>query len=162
MVVGPLAGMPPFEPLQRVVPFTYRDTATNQQIVNGLRQTLNALIDEFNSANDTNTSEHNRIVSQLTTQFNNALNALDGRLTDQLDGITTDSASVNDPTTGSRNVSLSQALSNTFDNSRVFAYFAKQLDDFGWTAAEYDTLHIDTARHFDLAPTYPVLNDVLD
>lgn len=159
-MVLPLVGMADFSPLGQTTPFTYRDTDTNMSMVRGLRAKLDELIEAVNSANDVNTSEHNRIVRDLTAQFNNALTALESELSQQIDGLGLDGVSAFDPTTGKRQTDLSRVVGNTFDNARVFAYFAKQLDDYGWTAAQYDA-HQDTARHFDLAPTYPVLNDVL-
>ena len=159
-MVLPLVGMADFSPLGQTTPFTYRDTDTNMSILRGLRAKLEELIEAVNAANDVNTSEHNRIVRELTTQFNNALNALESELSEQIDGLGLDGISAHDPTTGQRNTAVSKVISNVYDNTRVFAWFAQQLDEFGWSAVEYET-HVTSARHFDLAPTYPVLNDVL-
>jgi hypothetical protein len=67
-----------------------------------------------------------------------------------------------DPTNGTNTEALSQVVSNVYDNTRIFAYFAKDLDDLGMTAAEYDALLASMpVRHMDLAPLYPTLNDAL-
>jgi hypothetical protein len=127
-------------------------------ILEDLQVAFNALIVAVNGANDTNVSEHNRIVSQLTTQFNNALNSLRADMEDRIAGMHDESVAWN-PTTGNRQDSLSTVVSNVYDNNRIYAWFAAQYDEFGWTAAEYDAKEL-TARTFDLVPSYPTINAV--
>jgi hypothetical protein len=78
----------------------------------------------------------------------------------RIDAVSVDSASANDPTTGQRNAALSQVISNVYDNSRVYAWFAIEADELERTAAEWDALNF-SARHFDLGATYPVIHDSL-
>jgi hypothetical protein len=69
-----------------------------------------------------------------------------------------DEGIVFDPTNGTHLDGFSVVLGRVYDNSRVFAYFAKQYDQLNLTAADYDG-HQYSARHFDLGITYPTLND---
>jgi hypothetical protein len=153
-----MAGIPAFDPIASVTPFTTRDNMSYLAILEDLQVAFNALIVAVNGANDTNVSEHNRIVSQLTTQFNNALNSLRADMEDRIADMHDESVAWN-PTTGNRQDSLSTVVSNVYDNNRIYAWFAAQYDEFGWTAAEYDAKEL-TARTFDLVPSYPTINAV--
>lgn len=157
MVTGPLVGIPPFSPIAQTVPMSYRDLDTNLTLVQKIADKLNEVINAENVNNAQNTDEHNRIVSELTDQFNAALATLRHDL-EQLVADSHDESVAFNPTSG-RQEGLSKVVSDTFDNARVFAYFAGDYDALELTAAEYDTIGY-SARHFDLAPLYPTLNDV--
>jgi hypothetical protein len=151
-----LVGLPPFEPIDSVTPFTYRDNATYLSILKTLETTVNALIDNINEVSINNAGGLNA----FKTYVDDALTALRAELLELINSIELDNgATVLDPTTGNRTEALSKALGNVYDNARIFAYFAKQYDDLNLTAADYDALMLK-ARHYDLAPTYPTLSDV--
>lgn len=158
-MVLPMVGIGAFDPVSNVTPFTYRDGNTYLDILNRLREKVEDVIAALNTLNLTNADQHNTIIITLTSQFNDALLALRIELTDLIEAAN-ESPVVQDPTTGVLTQGLTKALSNVYDNARVFAYFAKQYDDEQLTAAQQDARNL-TARHFDLGVMWPALNDVL-
>jgi phenylalanyl-tRNA synthetase alpha subunit len=155
-----LTGLPDFSPVNTVTPFTYRDNDTFLTQLETLKEKANELVETVNANDQENASQHSAIVKQLVDQFNAALAELTADLEARIDAVSVDSASANDPTTGQRNAALSQVISNVYDNSRVYAWFAIEADELERTAAEWDALNF-SARHFDLGATYPVIHDSL-
>lgn len=156
MAGSPLVGLAPFEPINQVTPFTYRDNDTYLTILHSLKNQVNALVDWANEYAVDDAANLNNAVSALITQFNAALNKLRSDLEALIAGSHDESIAFN-PTTGSLLDGLSKVVSDVYDNLRYYAYFAKQYDDLGLTAAEYDALNY-TARHYDLAVTFPTFN----
>ena len=147
-----------FAPVNPVVPFTMRDTATFLSILHGLREHVNDLAEHINTTDADNHSAWQKAIDDLTNALNLAILNVYNELVERIDSSHDDSVA-NDPTTGKRNMGLSTVVANVYDNARIFAYFAGQYDALGMTAAEYEALNY-TARHYDLAPLYPTLNDV--
>lgn len=158
-MVLPLATLDGFSPITPVTPFTYRDNATNVTILRSLELKLNDLIAKINEVAATDASNLGEGLNQLVLEFNASLNSVRDELVALVEG-SHDESVATDPTTGLRLQGLSRVVGNVYDNVRIFAYFAKQYDDVEMTAAQYDALQY-SARHFDLAPLYPTLNDVL-
>lgn len=151
-----MVGLAPFEPINQVTPFTYRDNDTYLTLLHGLKAKVEELIVFINEVSETDAANLNSAVLALTAQFNSALAALRSDLEALIAGSHDESIAF-DPTTGSLLSGLSTVISNVYDNLRVYAYFAKDYDDLDLTAAEYDALQY-TARHYDLAVTYPTFN----
>lgn len=146
-----------FEPINQVTPFTYRDNETYLSTLRGLRHKINELIAHVDAAD-----------AELIVQFNQALQSLDAEISatiaamreEFIDLIDDDAGVGFDPTTGSITTPIFKALNNVYDNTRIYAYFAVELDTLGFTAAEWDLMAYG-ARHFDLAMTYPDIHDSL-
>ena len=156
--MGSLVGLFPFNPIDSVTPFTYRDNATYLTILTGLKDKVNDLVEYVNNGFDTDNSNINNGLSGLRTELINDINQLRTDLTTLIEGSHDESIAF-DPTNGTHLEGLSTVISRVYDNVRVFAYFAKQYDNLNLTALQYDTLQY-TARHFDTGVTYPTLNDV--
>jgi hypothetical protein len=151
----PLIGR--FAPVNPVVPFTLRDTASFLTILHGLREHVDTLTEHINTQDADNHSAWQKAIDDLTNALNLAILNVYNDLLERVD-VGADSLA-DDPTTGKRNMGLSRVVGNVFDNVRIFAYFAGQYDALNLTAADFDALNY-SARHFDLAPLYPTLNDV--
>lgn len=150
-------GVPPFAPVSNVTPFTYRDGETFLSELHRIKCYIAEMVAVLEKADEDNRDYVNNTIQQLTTQFNAAVIYLEGLIAGSHD-----ESIAFDPTNGSHLEGLSQVVSNVYDNSRIFAYFAKDLDDMGMTAVEYDDLLASMpVRHMDLAPLYPTLNDAL-
>lgn len=153
-----LVGLSPFEPIDSVTPFTYRDNATYLSILHSLQEKVNDLIDNVNSGFATASNNNSNGLGGLRTELLNDINQLRADLTKLIEGSHDESIAF-DPTNGTQLEGLSTVISRVYDNVRLFAYFAKQYDNLNLTAAAYDALQY-TARHFDLGVLYPTLNDV--
>jgi hypothetical protein len=154
----PLVGLAPYSPIDQVTPFTYRDNDTYLTILYGLRSKVDDIINSLNELSITDSTNLNTAIADLSAQFNTALNALEASLEKLIEGSHDESIAF-DPTNGTTLEGLSTVISRVYDNLRLYAYFAKQYDDLQLTALTYDNMQV-TARHFDLAITYPTLNDV--
>ena len=143
--------IPPFEPINQTTPFTYRDNRTYLGILSDLRDGLNQLNTDVANLDTSTNANVNGAITEILRQMNATLTELEaewiGRFGDAIDNNVVSF----DPTRGERFVSVSKAMSNVYDNVRVFAYFASQYDGLGLTALEYDNLNF-TARQYDLAP----------
>lgn len=153
-MVLPLDTLANARPINPVTPFTYRDNDTNLTMVRGLRKKVDELIEYVNNEFALNETDH----TNIRADFQKALDALRVEILAVIDALETDTTAFN-PTTGTRTDGVSKVIGDVYDNTRVFAYFAKQYDDLDLTAAEYDALNY-SARHFDLGITYPTINDV--
>jgi hypothetical protein len=153
-MVLPLDTLANARPINPVTPFTYRDNDTNLTMVRGLRKKVDELIEYVNNEFALNETDH----TNIRADFQKALDALRVEILAVIDALETDATAFN-PTTGTRTDGVSKVIGDVYDNTRVFAYFAKQYDDLDLTAAEYDALNY-SARHFDLGVTYPTINDV--
>lgn len=143
--------IPPFEPLNQTTPFTYRDNRTYLGILNDLRSGLNTLNQDVINL-DTSTNENlNSAITEILSQMNAAIDALENDWLERIGGALENNQISYDPTRGQDFVSVSRAMSNVYDNVRVYAYFAKDYDEAGMTALEYDNLGY-TARGYDIAP----------
>jgi hypothetical protein len=154
-----LVNLPAFTPINSVTPFTYRDNATYLTILHKMQEKVAELITTVNSLNENTSEDLNKGFVEMVIQLNTVITALHDEFVSLLEAASGESL-VNDPTTGVRSEGLSRVVSNVYDNTRIFAYFAKQFDDLQQTAISYDALEL-SARHFDLGITYPTLNDVL-
>lgn len=155
-MVTPLDTLAPFSPINPVTPFTYRDNATTLTVLRLLENKLNSVIEALNDSNIEITDNLNEAITELTNSLNLQIAALYNELVERIDSSHDDSVA-DDPTTGRRNEGLSKVVANVYDNARIFAYFASQYDALELTCAEYEALNY-SARFFDLAPLYPVLN----
>lgn len=158
-MVLPLATLEAFSPVAPVTPFTYRDNDTNMTILRKLQEAIDALVVQINLVSATDATNLGDGLNQVIVQFNAALNSVRDELVSLVEG-SHDESVATDPTTGLRLQGLSRVVSNVYDNLRIFAYFAKQYDDQQLTCAQYEALNY-SARHFDLAPLYPTLNDTM-
>lgn len=149
-------GIGAFDPVSNVTPFTYRDGGTYLTILRKLQDKLNEVIEHYNEGENANAVAHSLIVSELTNLIAESISSL----RKEFEGIN-DEYTVADPTTGRRVTGLTQALGNVYDNTRVFAYFASELDERDLTAAAMDAAN-STARHFDLGATWPNIHDDLE
>lgn len=147
-----------FTPINPVTPFTYRDTATFLTILSGLESKLDSLIAEINSVSQTDADNLSTGIANLANQLNLEMANLRAELLQWVVGSHNEGVAT-DPTNGKLAQGLSVVVSRVYDYARIFAYFAKQYDDLGMTAADYDALNY-AARHYDLAPLYPTLNDI--
>lgn len=157
-MVQPMVGLAPFEPINSVTPFTYRDNSTYLTILKGIQDKVNELTEYANSIAAADSDNLNAGLNGIRDQFNAQIKALQIYLENLIAG-SHDEGIAFDPTNGTYLEGVSTVISRVYDNVRVFAYFARQYDDFGWTAKEYDDKAL-VARHFDLGIMYPVLNDV--
>lgn len=139
-----------FSLLTNVTPFTYRDGETFLQILKRLRKWIHDAIIELEGQIQDTRDEDQAALDALAAQFNAQLAAINtlliGFQTAGIDDV------VFDPTTGTT-TAIEIALGHVYDNTRYYAYFADQLDDFEKTAAQWDNMQY-TARHFDLALAY--------
>ena len=152
-----LVGVPAFSPLSQSTPFSYRDLDTHLTILKKLGDKVNEIVDTSNDNNAAIADETQRLITDLVTSVNTALDYLRRDVEQWIAGSHDESIAFN-PTNGLQE-DVSQVVSDTFDNSRIFAYFAGDYDALGLTSAQYDALGYE-ARHYDLAPLYPTLNDV--
>lgn len=157
-MVQPLALLAPFNPVNPVTPFTFRDTATNLTILHGLVDKVNAIIEQVNLSLAEDQDNLESAINDLTNSLNLTLMNYQVEITNLVESTHDEGVAFN-PTTGTRVDPVSKVIGDTYDNTRVFAYFALQYDNLGLTAAAYDALTY-SARHFDLGVTYPTLNDV--
>lgn len=150
-------GVAPFAPVSNVTPFTYRDGETFLSELHRIKEYIRELAFLLESGDAANRDYVNKAIAALTEQFNAAIVYLEGLIAGSHD-----ESIAFDPTNGTHLEGLSQVVSNVYDNVRIFAYFALDLDNMDLTAAEYDAwLATMPVRHMDLAPLYPALNDVL-
>lgn len=150
-------GVAPFAPVSNVTPFTYRDGETFLSELHRIKCYISEMVAALEKADEDNRDYVNNAITQLTDQFNAVVSYLENIIAGSHD-----ESIAFDPTNGAHLEGLSQVVSNVYDNVRIFAYFAKDLDDMNMTAAQYDTMLASMpVRHMDLAPTYPKLNDVL-
>lgn len=152
-----------FDSVGGVTPFTYRDGATYLTLLNEIISLVNQIVDVVN--------EDNNNVDGLMAEVNAKIKELDDRVSYTLAGFKNsisgwikemqdEKGSIYDPTNGTLANPFSVVMERIYDNVRIYAYFARQYDDLGLTAAEYDALEY-TARHYDLGVTHPTLSDVL-
>jgi hypothetical protein len=149
----PVVGQYFNSPLSQITPFTYRDGETFLEQLKRLRHwidhvsaVLQANIDlvaaDDAAANLALANELNAILTAFTNKWEGEfLNLLDQEV---------DVAK--DPTTGQVSA-LNVVISHIYDNTRYYAYFADQLDQFNKSAADWDAMQY-TARHFDLTLGY--------
>lgn len=156
-MVGPLVGLAPFEPINSVTPFTYRDNATYLTILHGLQKKLTELIDAFNEANSSQSNNLDAKIAQLRAELTLLVDNLQAEVISLIEGSHDESIAF-DPTNGSHVEGLSTVISRVYDNLRIYAYFARQYDELNWTAKQYDDMDL-SARHYDLGATYPTFND---
>ena len=158
-MVLPLKNLSSFSPVNTVTPFTYRDNATYLTILHGLQHKVNELITTLNNLNESVTADMNIGFAEMVAELTLMVNAVRDELVALVAG-SHDESIATDPTNGKRLQGLSTVVSRVYDNTRIFAYFAKQYDLLDQTAAQYDARAV-SARHFDLGITYPVLSDEL-
>lgn len=149
--MGHLLGTTPFssKPLSNVTPFTYRDGETYLEQLKRLRGYIGEVADILQGNIDDLSDNVDAKINALISDFNAALAEINAALMAMEDS---DNMVLFDPTTGELN-GASIVIGHVYDNTRYYAYFAGQLDDFEKTAAEWDSMEY-TARHFDLALAY--------
>lgn len=155
----PIPTLDSFTPVNPVTPFTYRDNDTYMTILHKLEQYVAGVTEHVNTTDASNNSAWQKAIDDLTNALNLTILSVYNDLVNMIAG-SHDESIADDPTTGKRNAGLSTVVAHVYDNLRIHAYFAKQYDDLGLTCAEYDALNY-TARHYDLAPLYPTLNDTM-
>jgi len=156
-----------YYPISNVTPFTYRDGLTFLEKLEQIAANLQALHDWSDQVVQTLVdlqALHAADVASLTA----AITASEERSTAALAvaraeilAMVVDSIPGGvaiDPTTGLTSP-VNTVISNVYDNVRVHAYFAKDLDVQNLTAAQIDALN-RSARHFDLSPI-DTTNDTL-
>lgn len=140
-------------PLSQITPFTYRDGETFLEMftrlkcwVDDVTQALESNIEQVaaddKAANQALADELNGILTAFANKWENELLALE----DEAKNVT------RDPTSGKLSP-IGIVVNHIYDNTRYYAYFADQLDNFNLTAAEWDAKQY-TARHFDLVLGY--------
>lgn len=149
--MGHLLGSTAFsnKPLSNVTPFTYRDGETYLEQLKRLRNWINELGDILQGNIDALSDNVDARFAALIADFNAALAEINAALLAIEDS---DDMVLFDPTTGEL-TGASIVIGHVYDNTRYYAFFANQLDDFEKTAAEWDEMDY-TARHFDLALAY--------
>lgn len=147
----------PASPISEVQPFTYRDNESYLKQLARLRDYVRENLQRLSNQEIVDVAYLLKSINDLSNAIQVEIAAVQASI-QQSNG---DYISF-DPTNGTSTEALSQVVSNVYDNTRIFAYFAKDLDDMGMTAAEYDALLSSMpVRHMDLAPLYPTLNDAL-
>lgn len=147
-----------------VVPFTYSDNLTYLRLLEALRDKIEEFISNYNNFQGTMEEWGAELEKQLQAE----LDAMYGRLYPDLEkalkgyveGLVADYGDENvsrDATAGDHIISSTQAIWRAYDNVRYWAFFARDYDELGRTAAEIDALE-ETARHYDLYGTNGVLN----
>lgn len=154
-------------PLSNVAPFTYRDNFTYLETLMALIKKINEIINGYDGVIAGQAALESAML-ELTTNVDVRINAIASEVKTQMDALRDEVISLIedsvasgvaiDPTTGIA-APLTTVISRLFDNVRVHAYFAKQLDEQNLTALEIDNLN-RSARHFDLSPVSPT-NDEL-
>lgn len=140
-----------------VTPSVYDENMTVYEKLSKLRSTIDEIYtfylgftDQADGLVATVNQKLADTVAELTLLIENNNDELKALILDSHD-----SAISYNPTTGTSTDTVSKVMSNVYDNTRVFAYFAKQYDDMEMTAAEYDALGL-SSRKYDLAPDYDI------
>lgn len=158
----------PLQNLTNVTPFSYRDGYTFLDKLEAIAKVVNQVVNTVNSLNDVvNTINTNleALSDSIDSRFVNMREELSddlGRLRADLEELITDAVPagvVRNPVDG-KIASVEDALGSVYDNARVHAWFAVDIDTNNLTAAEIDALAL-SARHHDLSPTDLTTNDAL-
>lgn len=141
-------------PLSNVTPFTYRDGETFLEQLARLR----CWIDEVSSTLAANIiavqTDDEAALASLTAQLNAELLAFVNQWQTELMNLQDQHPALAfDPTNGTSVEPVNVVISRVYDYTRVYAFFADQLDAYEMTAAELDAVQY-TARGFDLALAY--------
>ena len=160
MSVGPISGfLSRFKPLTNITPFTYRDGATYLQILERLRELVNEVVVKTNEVIQT----VNEAVAELagtrqwveerlaayTVEQDRKFDLLRQELIQLIEDSTAAGVIVN-PTNGLTEP-VEKVVSDVFDNVRVHARFAVDMDIRDLTVAQLEAEGF-TARHLDLSP----------
>jgi hypothetical protein len=115
-----------------------------------LRRWIHEALDQLQENIEQVATDDQAALDALAAQFNAIIASINttlvGFATAGLDDV------IFDPTTG-QTLAVEIAVGHVYDNTRYYAYFADQLDDFEKSADEWDAMQY-TARHFDLALAY--------
>lgn len=149
----PILGRYINSPLSQITPFTYRDGETFLEQLHRLR----CWVDDITAALESNieqvAADDKAANLALAQELNDVLTAFSNKWENDLLALEDEQFNVTrDPTTGQLSP-LNIVVNHVYDNTRYYAYFADQLDNFGKTAAEWDGMGY-TARHFDLVLGY--------
>ena len=154
-----LTGSPDLDPVANVQPYSYRDARTHLEDIKALRNWSSQSFTDLQSAMSSNDGELARNIAELSRHFDASLSELDKKLTEMFYDAHDEMISF-DPTNGTRVEGISTVISRVFDNLRIYGLFAKEFDEMGNTAKEWDEyFSTHSARHFDLGATYPRFND---
>jgi hypothetical protein len=148
-------------PVSNITPFTYRDGETYLEQLARLRQYIVELVPKLNQ---TIADEHAAWVAgdaAVKAQLEAELKAFTDTWTAIIESLQVNATTAFDPTSGALYQGISKVISNVYDNTRVYAYFADQLDNFEYTASVWDAMEYE-ARRFDLGLAYSPtqLNDI--
>lgn len=149
---GPIT---PFNPVNQVTPFTYRDNDTYLTLLSRIQAQLEGLDGAYRDDLKNLSDYVNKAVDTLVKDTNADLTKMRAQLIDLL----SKGVFAWDPTHGNVDNNMTRVLSNIYDYVRVYAYFASEIDAMGLTAAEYDALGL-TARFHDLQWAYPTIHAV--
>lgn len=156
-----LTGSPDLDPVANVQPYSYRDARTHLEDIKALRNWCDSEFAHLYANLNTDSADWHKQVKALGDKIEAELFALDQKLVRMIEGSHDEMVSF-DPTNGTRTEGISTVVSRMYDNLRIFGLFAKQFDAKKMTAKEWDDwMSNHSARHFDLAITYPNLNDVM-
>lgn len=148
----PLVGNYFNSPLSQITPFTYRDGETYLEQLKRLRDWISTVSAALEANIEAVATDDKTANDALTQQLNDVLTAFTLKWEQQLLALEDSVSATRDPTSGALNP-LSIVVNHIYDNTRYYAYFADQLDNFSKTAAEWDAMQY-TARHFDLVLGY--------
>ena len=153
-----LTGSHTVSPVSEVSPYTHRDAITHLEEIKNLNRWAHAEFERIEAKVDAEDNELATDIRNARAALELSISELDKKLTRMVED-SHDETLAYDPTSGIRTNGLSTVVSHVYDNARIYAYFAKELDDLGMTAEQYEDF-TGTARHFDTAITHPTPHDV--
>ena len=156
-----LTGSPDLDPVANVQPYSYRDARTHLEDIKNLAAWVNREVQRLDNVDSSDSSDWHKQLGDMVTNFNKFVEQIRFEINERIIN-THDQALAFDPTNGTITQGLSTSISRMYDNLRVYALFAKEFDEMGYTAKQWDE-YFDThsARHFDLGATYPRFNEEL-
>ena len=151
-------------PVSTVTPFTYHDGDTFLKRLERLAKWLNELTEFVNTLPDSIDAMELAIEAMKAEIVQNLIeskkytdkeiNELRKELTALID-LATAGGMVANPVNGTLSDTITDALSDVYDNARVHAFSARYYDNLSLTAADFEVRDW-TAREFDLFPLSPV------
>ena len=155
-----LTGSPDLDPVANVHPYSYRDARTHLEDIKALRNWAENEFSRLNSLVTGNDFQLETEIVNTNKKFDDIISRLELRLIELIKD-THNEGTAFDPTTGATHYGVSTVIAHVYDNARVYALFADELDKLGMTALDWDKwMEKNSTRHFDLGCGYPNLHDV--
>lgn len=162
----------PRYPTTNIQPFTYRDSSSFLEIIDGLCTAHNSLIEEIieigkaikqlafdlGSRVDAIEKDYNDKIMALESKHDTDIKLLRTELTDLIVKANEEGVCFN-PTNGNNAESVSKVISDVYDNVRLYGYFAKGFDTGTITAGDFDKSD-KSSRNIDLYPDVTIKDDL--